>query len=219
MGLFTKKITPITAPLYTVGNQQTVLVVGLGNPGKKYESTRHNIGFACVDEFAVLNDFPKWINKKDLRCELAQKSLGDSRVILVKPTTFMNLSGEAVNNVLQFYKIPSEKTVVVHDELDLKFGLIRTQTGGSDAGHNGIKSLIEQCGKDFGRLRIGVGPKKSEADLPAGRQVDSADFVLAAFSPNEQVHLPALKREVTAILTEYVYGGSLLAETRQVVDF
>src|SRR5437762_2970206 len=108
MGLFTKKVVPVTAPLYTMGDQQAVLVVGLGNPGKKYDGTRHNLGFTCVDEFAVVNDFPKWVIKKTLQCRLTQTSLGDSRVIVAKPTTFMNLSGQAVKRVQQFYKVPNE---------------------------------------------------------------------------------------------------------------
>ena len=189
-----------TASLYTTGLNKTVLIVGLGNQGKKYDDTRHNIGFTCVDSFAKANDFEKWILKKDLKVQLASQTLGDTRVFLVKPTTMMNLSGPAVAAVTQFYKLPGSHIVVVHDELDIDFGQIRTRFGGSAAGHNGIKSIIEHLGEDFARVRIGVGPK-----IPA--KIDSADFVLQKFSKDEQAQLPELTREVSAILSEWVYGS------------
>ncbi len=192
----------------TVGLNKTVLIVGLGNPGKEYDSTRHNIGFVCVDEFVEKNtDMEGWIAKKDLKCVMSTGRLGETRVIVIKPTTFMNLSGEAVQAVIDFYKLHQNQTVVVHDELDIPFGQIRTRMGGTSAGHNGIKSLIDHIGEDFGRVRIGVGPKEPE-------QIDSADFVLGKFSKDQQTDLPALEREINAILTEYVYGNQLAAETR-----
>jgi peptidyl-tRNA hydrolase, PTH1 family len=196
---------------YTLGQNKTVLMVGLGNPGKKYEGTRHNIGFACLDAFVAANDFDPWIEKKDLTCHMATATLGETRVIAIKPTTFMNLSGEAVQAVMHFYKIPAEKLIVVHDELDIPFGQIRMRTGGGSAGHNGLKSLMAQLGEEFSRVRIGIGPKEPE-------QMDSADFVLAKFSPEQQKHLPELAREVNAILSEYAYGdGQLLQETRNFI--
>src|SRR5579859_1962569 len=197
-----------TIQYYTLGQNKTVLIVGLGNPGKEYAGTRHNIGFMCLDAFAAANDFGPWIDKKDFKCHLTTAMLGDTRTILIKPTTFMNLSGEAVQAVAHFYKIPAEKMVVVHDELDEPFGQIRLRTGGSSAGHNGLKSIIAQVGEDFGRVRIGIGPKH-----PA--QIDSADFVLAPFSKTEQGELKNLTRETNAILSEYAYGdGQLPQETR-----
>lgn len=193
---------------FTVGLNKTVLLVGLGNPGKEYDGTRHNIGFACLDDFVTKNsDMAAWIAKKDLKCIVSSGQLGQSRVIAVKPTTFMNLSGEAVQLVAHFYKVPLEQIVVVHDELDIDFGQIRLRTGGSSAGHNGIKSITEHLGESYGRVRIGIGPKK-----PA--QIDSSDFVLAKFSSSEQSEMPALKREVTAALSEFVYGMALATETR-----
>jgi PTH1 family peptidyl-tRNA hydrolase len=195
---------------YTLGQNKTVLVVGLGNIGKQYDNTRHNIGFAAVDHFASTNEFPAWIAKKDLKCHLASHTLGDTRVILIKPTTFMNLSGEAVQATAAFYKIDPEKIVVVHDELDIPFGQIRTRIGGSSAGHNGVKSVTQQMGEQYGRVRIGVGPK----DHP---EQDSADFVLARFAKEQEAQLPDLLRESSAILSEYVYGGQLLAETRSFI--
>ncbi len=192
----------------TVGLNKTVLIVGLGNPDAEYGGTRHNIGFACVDEFVAKNDdMGGWVAKKDLKCLLSTGRLGEVRLIAIKPATFMNVSGEAVQAVCDFYKIHPNQMIVVHDELDIPFGQIRTRTGGSSAGHNGVKSIIERFGEDFGRVRVGVGPKTPE-------NIDSADFVLGKFNKDQQVELPALKREAVAILTEYVFAGELPVETR-----
>jgi len=202
--------TPITFTT-TIGLHKTVLLVGLGNPGKEYDGTRHNIGFDCLDYFvSKTDDMGEWTTKKDLKCQLSMGNMGQTKVIAIKPTTFMNLSGEAVQAVMHFYKIPAEQVTLVHDELDIKFGDIRTRVGGSSAGHNGIKSVTEHVGENTGRIRIGVGPKK-----PA--QIDSADFVLAKFSGKEQSQLSNLRREILAIVTEYIYGGQLLAETRNFI--
>lgn len=208
MGLFVKKTEAGTnAPLFTVGAEKTLLIVGLGNIGKEYDGTRHNIGFACVDTFAKQQDFPAWQEKKDLKCHLTYTRLGETRVILCKPQTFMNNSGEAVASVQHFYKLNNKQTLVVHDELDIAFGQIRTRVGGSAAGNNGVKSIIQHCGEDFVRLRIGI-----KNDLLA--KMDSADFVLARFSKDEQQHLSALWREVNNILSEYSYKNEQIHETR-----
>jgi PTH1 family peptidyl-tRNA hydrolase len=201
-----------TIQFYTLSQNNTLLIVGLGNPGREYDGTRHNIGFQCLDAFVPANgDFDPWIEKKDLKCHLTRARLGEAQVIAIKPTTFMNLSGEAVQAVAHFYKIPADKILVVHDELDIPFGQVRMRTGGSSAGHNGLKSVISQIGEGFGRIRIGVGPKE-----PA--QIDSADFVLQKFSTDQHTHLPELIREVNAIISEYTYGsGQLLQETRQFI--
>lgn len=208
MALLQKRpITETIMPLYTLSANKTALIVGLGNPGTDYDGTRHNIGFACLDSYATENDFDPWINKKDLKSLITQKTLGQTRVILAKPTTFMNLSGEAVQAIASFYKISPEHIIVVADELDIPFGQIRTRVEGSAAGHNGVKSVIQYFGENFGRLRIGIGPKTHE-------QMDSADFVLAKFNSVEQEKMPDLKREVSAILTETIYGDQLASETR-----
>lgn len=210
MSLFTRR-PQVSDPVnyVTVGLNKTVLVVGLGNPGTEYDGTRHNIGFDCIDEFVVKsNDMDNWVAKKDLKCLMSTGRMGETRVIAIKPTTFMNLSGEAVRAVSDFYKIHPNQTLVVHDELDVNFGQIRTRMGGASAGHNGIKSIIQHLGEDFGRVRVGVGPKTPE-------QIDSADFVLAKFTKDQQAELPALRREANAILTENIFAGTALpAETR-----
>ncbi len=211
MGLFVKKHdTGTHLPLYTSGVEKTILIVGLGNVGKKYEKTRHNIGFLVIDEFSSKNGFPKWSEKKSLNCYISIKVLHGVRVILIKPTTLMNNSGEAVQAVMHFYKIQASQLFVTYDELDLHFGTIRTQVGGSSAGHNGIKSIIEHTGSEFGRIRIGIGPK-----LPA--QIEGADFVLAPFSPKQLKNLPIVIKEANVILLEMVATQALMADTRTVI--
>lgn len=193
---------------YTVGLNRTLLFIGLGNPGKEYDLTRHNIGFYCIDEFVKKNkEMESWVQKKDLKCLVSTGRVGENRVIAIKPTTFMNLSGDAVQAAVHFYKISLDNIVVVQDELDLDFGQIRMRETGSAAGHNGIKSVSQHLGEKYGRIRVGIGPKK-----PA--RIKSEDFVLQKFAGDEQSHLPNLSREVNAILTEYIYGTELPHETR-----
>lgn len=206
MALFQRKPTfSSNLPVFSTALTKTLLIVGLGNVGKKYDGTRHNIGFAAVNEVARNQDFDPWVEKKDLKCLMTQKTVGDNRIILCKPTTYMNVSGEAVQAISHFYKVPLNQILVIHDELDIPFGQIRTRTGGSSAGHNGIKSVTQHVGEEYGRVRIGVG-----AQTP----METSDFVLAKFSKEEQAHLNALLKETNAILTEYMYSANLLNETR-----
>jgi PTH1 family peptidyl-tRNA hydrolase len=194
---------------YTVGLNKNVLLVGLGNPGKQYELTRHNAGFICIDEFVAQTDeMGEWIDKKNLKCVMSEGRIGAVRVIAIKPTTFMNLSGEAVQAVANFYKIHPDQILVVHDELDIDFGQIRMRRGGSSAGHNGVKSVTQHLGEDYARVRIGIGPKRPD-------EIAAEDFVLQKFSASEQAQLPNMSREVSAILSEYIYGDQQLPhETR-----
>ncbi len=208
MALFQRKPqTSDPVNYFTLGLNKTVMFIGLGNPGVEYDGSRHNIGFACLDAFAKANDFDPWIAKKDLKCQQASKTLGDTRVILVKPQTFMNLSGEAVQAVSSFYKLSPDQITAVYDEMDVDFGQIRLRIGGSAAGHNGVKSLIQHIGEDFGRIRVGIGPKTHE-------QMDSAAFVLQKFSADQQSHMKVLLTESNAILSELAYGSPLAHETR-----
>lgn len=210
MGLFQKKPQTSSPPLYSLGLQRHIILVGLGNVGKQYEGTRHNIGFDVLDELASSQEFDPWIEKKDLKCHLTTKNMGSSRVILVKPTTMMNLSGEAVLAAAQFYKVGAQNIVAVYDELDIDFGQIRTRVGGSAAGHNGVKSVSHLIGEEYGRIRIGIGPKTPE-------QIDSADFVLARFTSEQEAQKKALLKEANAILTEFIYGTDLQSETRSFI--
>lgn len=211
MGLFYRREQPQTEVPYTisVGKEQTKLIVGLGNKGKKYDGTRHNIGFVCLDEFASAEN-GSFKARRDIKSLICELRIGQSRVILVKPTTFMNHSGEAVQAVQRFYKITNDQTIVVHDELDIPFGQIRTRLGGSAAGHNGVKSLIEHIGTDFGRIRIGIKNDHSSS-------IDSADFVLQKFSKQEQANIKTVINEANSILNEAVFGDKLTEETRSAI--
>lgn len=160
------------------------LVIGLGNPGSEYEKTRHNIGWRILDAIAQQSqqsflDKPKH-NASVLRLEHGQ----DVDMMLVKPLTFMNRSGEAVQSLASYYKVPLEDVIVVYDDKDIPFGTIRLRGQGSSGGHNGVKSLIQHLGSDdFFRIRIGVGDSESPIQ-------DTADFVLARFTPAEEEVLP-----------------------------
>jgi PTH1 family peptidyl-tRNA hydrolase len=176
MALFQRKMDASGgSSLYTVGMSKNILIVGLGNPGKKYDGTRHNIGFEVLDNFVKKNEFSGWMSKKDLKCDVATATMGSTRVILCKPTTFMNVSGEAAQAVQRFYRIYNSGTLVVYDELAIPFGSLRTRVGGSDAGHNGVESLISHLGDDFNRLRIGTGNELS-------KKADASNFVLGKFT-------------------------------------
>ncbi len=212
MGLFQKKPqVSSSAPLYTLGLNKTVLVVGLGNTGKEYDTTRHNVGFSCIDEFAKLNDFGSWIEKKDLKCNFTSGTIGSTRVIAIKPNTYMNNSGESVQLAAHFYKIEPASILVLHDELAIDFGQIRTRHGGSDAGNNGVKSVIQHIGPDFPRIRIGIANEISS-------KADKADFVLGKFTQTEQSKLAALTREVVSIITEFIASDKLPHDTHSFVN-
>ncbi len=211
MGLFQNKPdTTDQIPLYTLGANKTLLIIGLGNPGKEYKGTRHNIGFEILNEFAAKNEFPGWLGKRDIKAEVSVSNLGESRIVLCKPSTFMNDSGQAAQAVQRFYRVYNQNTLVVYDELAIPFGQLRTRLGGSDAGHNGVKSLIEHLGDDFGRLRIGVGSEVS-------KKADATNFVLGKFTKPEQRLLPQVIKESNAMVTEYIFGGSLPHDTRTVL--
>ena len=153
------------------------IVVGLGNPGQTYANTRHNIGFLVIDE--ILKDYqagPSY-NKK---FEAIIYSLDKDR-LLVKPQTFMNVSGKSVNRIVNFYKVKSEDLLVVHDDVDLEFGDIRHQFGKSSAGHNGVQSVIDAVGSEkFSSVRIGIG----RPHLTAGEKIEIDKWVLQNFSEN-----------------------------------
>ncbi|MBI5357789.1 aminoacyl-tRNA hydrolase [Candidatus Saccharibacteria bacterium] len=219
MSLFQKKPSlESSTPAYVLdfnsdstGIEEKILIIGLGNPGKEYNGTRHNIGFEVLDGFAEKEEFPGWMNKKDLKGQINMRSINGKKIILLKPSTFMNLSGEAVQLAQNFYKIDNSKTLVIHDELDVNFGFIRIRGKGKDAGHNGIKSVINQIGDEFARLRIGIGPKQPG-------QIDSSDFVLKKFTTEEQKHLSNLAKEAVNIINEYIFSnGNIDPETRKFI--
>ena len=132
-----------------------LLLVGLGNPGSRYTLNRHNIGFMAVDEIVRRHSFGPW--RKRFRGEIAEGQVAGEKVLALKPQTFMNLSGQSVGEALRFYKIPLDQIVVLHDELDLAPGRIRVKRGGGNGGHNGLRSLDQHIGKDYRRVRLGIG--------------------------------------------------------------
>lgn len=154
------------------------LAVGLGNPGDKYENTRHNVGFMTVDELARRLRIPVQKLKYKALTNLAE--IGGQRVLLMKPVTYMNLSGEAVRQAADFYKIPPQRVLVISDDVSLPLGKLRIRSGGSAGGHNGLKSVIAQLGSDqFPRVKIGVGGKPHP-------DYDMADWVLSKFSGEDK---------------------------------
>ena len=151
------------------------LLVGLGNPGSKYEHTRHNIGFMAVEAIASSYRFPAF--SKKFKSLYAQGQLGGDACGLMMPQTYMNLSGESVGEAMRFFKLAPADIIVLHDEVDIPPGEVRLKRGGGTGGHNGLKSIEEHIGAEFLRIRIGVG-------RPQG-QMDTADHVLADFSAQE----------------------------------
>jgi peptidyl-tRNA hydrolase, PTH1 family len=132
-----------------------LLIVGLGNPGAEYKNHRHNIGFMAVDAIARANGFSSWSRK--FQGEISEGRLGPDKVLLLKPLTFMNVSGQSVAAAANFYKLSEADIIVIHDELDLDPGRCKVKTGGGNGGHNGLKSIDAHMGKDYKRLRIGIG--------------------------------------------------------------
>ena len=153
------------------------LIVGLGNPGLQYEKTRHNAGFMVID--ALAEKYGVGFPKRKYDALIGECKIGDNRIMLVKPQTFMNLSGKAVTAICSFYKIPYDKVIVMFDDVSLDVGKIRVRRKGSDGGHNGIKDIIELSGtSDIPRIKIGVG-KKPNAEY------DLKDWVLGKFSKED----------------------------------
>ncbi|MGN1194032.1 MAG: aminoacyl-tRNA hydrolase [Acutalibacteraceae bacterium] len=153
------------------------MIVGLGNPGKKYEFTRHNTGFLCVDLYAQEHGFK--IDRLKFKSLIGETKIGTKRCLFIKPQTFMNLSGEAVREAAAFYKIPPERIIVIFDDISLDVGKMRIRRKGSDGGHNGIKSIIFQLSSDlFPRIKIGIGAKPHP-------DYDLADWVLTPFSKDD----------------------------------
>lgn len=155
------------------------MIVGLGNPGKEYEHTRHNVGFMALDELAKRKQIP--IERLKYRALTNTASFGNTRTLLMKPITYMNLSGEAVGEAARFFKLPPERVLVISDDTDLPVGKLRLRRKGSAGGHNGLKSIIQHLGSDaFPRIKIGVGGKPHP-------DYDMADWVLGRFSSQDLV--------------------------------
>jgi PTH1 family peptidyl-tRNA hydrolase len=132
-----------------------IIIVGLGNPGTQYAFNRHNIGFMAVDALQRTPSFSPW--SKKFKAAISEGEIAGEKVLLIKPLTFMNLSGEAVGEAMRFYKVKISDIIAIHDELDLVAGRARIKVGGGHGGHNGLKSIDAHCGKDYRRLRLGIG--------------------------------------------------------------
>ncbi|AGF74762.1 peptidyl-tRNA hydrolase, PTH1 family [Bartonella australis AUST/NH1] len=159
-----------------------LLIAGLGNPGSHYQNNRHNIGFMAVDAIHKSFPFSSW--SKKFQAEISNCLIHGEKILLVKPQTFMNLSGQAISEILQFYKLDLSNLIVIHDELNLPAGRVRIKTGGGSNGHNGIKSIDIHCGNDYRRLRLGIGH-------PGSKELVS-QYVLGNFTKSDQEWLPRL---------------------------
>jgi PTH1 family peptidyl-tRNA hydrolase len=183
-------------------------VVGLGNPGREYAGNRHNVGFLVADLLASRVG-AKFGRAKRMAAEVAEGRLGfgGPKLIVVKPQTFMNLSGSPVVALSQFFKVPVENVIAVHDELDVPYGQVRVKRGGGEGGHNGLRSMSKSLGsKEYARVRIGIG-------RPPGRQ-DPADYVLSDFSGGERKELEFLVDRAADVVEAVVLEGVEWAQNK-----
>lgn len=176
------------------------LIAGLGNPGKQYENTRHNAGFICIDMLA--EKYGIKISKLKFKSLIGEGRIEGKRCLLIKPQTFMNLSGEAVRDAADFYKIPPENIIVIFDDISLEPGKMRIRRKGSDGGHNGMKNILYHLKSDnFPRIKIGVGAKPNA-------EYDLADWVLSRFTQSE-AKLIKQSAENTVSAIEYMVKGDI----------
>jgi peptidyl-tRNA hydrolase, PTH1 family len=180
------------------------MIVGLGNPGREYRLNRHNIGFMVVDRLAERHDLT--LGRLRSKALVGEGVVYGSKVILAKPQTYMNLSGEAVGSLAGYFQIPPENILVVYDEIDLPFGTLRMRKKGGPGGHNGMKSLISRLGQEFPRLRLGVG-------RPSGRMPPAA-YVLQNFGPDDRPLLEEILDRAVAAIETYLSEGIHQAMTR-----
>lgn len=174
------------------------LIIGLGNIGKQYENTRHNIGFWVADELARRHNLT--FGKAERKSVSADGIIQNKRVLIAKPQTYMNLSGEAVRALCDFYKIPNTQVIVVHDDLDLPLGTLRIRPTGSAGGQNGVKSIIQYLGtQEFTRVRCGIG-------RPPGRQ-DPAAYVLQAFSGDDAITASIMRDHAANAVETWLRDG------------
>lgn len=171
------------------------LIVGLGNPGPQYESTRHNAGFRAVDTLA--DSSAPW--KSEHRAFTQKVKINSQEVIIAKPQTFMNLSGDAVQPLLSWYKIPPERLIVLVDDVQLDCGRIRVRAKGSHGGQNGLRHIIEKVGDDFTRVRFGIGKCPPQWDL--------ADWVLSKFSKDDAIAFDLVLKHVSPLITTLLSKG------------
>ena len=182
--------------------QSPYLIVGLGNPGIKYRKTRHNFGFMVVDALAENLKLP--LKKLKYKAMIGEGRLGDSKIILASPLTYMNNSGDSVWQLAKFFKVPNENIIVAHDDLDLPLGVLRLRPGGGASGQKGVASIIQKLGtQDFARVRLGIS-------RPPG-QMDPVDYVLENFLPNEEKLRDIVIKEAVEAIQVFVREGLSMA--------
>ena len=175
-----------------------IVIAGLGNPGSKYSGTRHNVGFNVIDKLAESNDIK--VNKLKFKALTGEGFIGSEKVLLLKPSTYMNNSGQSIREVMDFYKLPPENLMVIVDDIDIEFASIRLRKRGSAGSHNGLKSIIYHIQvDDFPRLKIGIGKKPSYFDL--------ADFVLSKFNQEERKLIDKSIEKASEAVEEFVKNG------------
>ncbi len=181
------------------------LIAGLGNPGDKYFATRHNVGFSAIDYISQKNNIP--VTKIKHKALIGEGMIAGEKVVLAKPQTFMNLSGESIREIASWYKIENEKIIIIYDDISLDVGKLRIREKGSAGGHNGIKSIILNLNSDvFGRMKIGVGGKPEGYDL--------ADYVLGKIPKEQQETVFSILERVNDAVYEYIKNGAALAMSR-----
>ena len=175
------------------------LIVGLGNPGKEYEKTRHNLGFLIVDAFVKKHGL-EFRPKRSFESEMAEGQIDTNRIIVAKPQTFMNISGRAVLNITKKHPITTDKMIIVFDDVDIKFGDVRIKKSGSSAGHKGMESIIQHLSSNnITRLRAGIG-------RPSHPDIKLEDFVLQKWTKNEEDQLQTIIENSIKIIEEFIYG-------------
>ncbi|OIO18876.1 MAG: aminoacyl-tRNA hydrolase [Candidatus Magasanikbacteria bacterium CG_4_9_14_0_2_um_filter_41_10] len=176
------------------------VIVGLGNPGKRYEKTRHNAGFLVLDELQKMPNMNAWTLSKKFNAEISEGSLMHESIVLVKPMTFMNNSGQSVGLIMQYYKLdPTKDLMVLHDDKDITLGTMKVQKDRSAAGHNGIKSIIEHLGtQNFSRIRLGIASEHQR------QMEDTATFVLGKFSLFEKRAIKKMAEDAQKHITDWI---------------
>jgi len=171
------------------------LIVGLGNPGQKYIGTRHNVGFFWLDQLQKEWQFPDFKLEPKFDAEISQAMHDGEKIILTKPQSFMNLSGEVTKKIMTFYKLTPEDLLVLHDDKDISCGDFRLAIESSSAGHNGVQNIIDVLGtKRFSRLRVGIGNKNEDTD--ASSPIETSDFVLGKLTKAEQEKITAIEKNI-----------------------
>ncbi|MCL2072233.1 MAG: aminoacyl-tRNA hydrolase [Oscillospiraceae bacterium] len=205
--MFFKKKVSLNAS--NSGGGINFIICGLGNPGTKYENTRHNCGFMVIDDLATKYSQDKKLKKLKFKSLTGEAVINGTKTLLMKPSTYMNLSGQAVTEAMRFYKLPPSKVLIICDDINLDIGIVRIRESGSDGGQNGLKNIIMLSGADdFPRVRIGVG-KKSHPNMQL------SDWVLSPFLKSEKEPLEfALANALLAV--ETIVGGNIIGAMNKI---